>query len=148
MGRNFRELFLATMAAQLLVFTTGSYAAYFPPTAPELRGHGPALSPAAMCGYSCRSGGRYIPGPPSVCYERGLNYCGSSRDAVPGPMQRDHDSEGGYDEEGGADDGSDPAQAQAEQERQRAEEARRVDEERRRLEEERRRAEEEMRRRR
>ncbi len=48
MGRNFRELFLATIAAQLLAFTTGSYAAYFPPTVPELRGHGPALSPAAM----------------------------------------------------------------------------------------------------
>lgn len=34
---------------------------------------------AAMCGYSCRSGGRYIPGPPSVCDNVGLRYCGSSR---------------------------------------------------------------------
>ena len=36
-------------------------------------------TPAAMCGFSCRTGGRYIPGPPSVCYEEGLNYCGPSR---------------------------------------------------------------------
>jgi hypothetical protein len=35
--------------------------------------------PAAMCGRSCRNGGRYIPGPPSVCADEGLNYCGSSR---------------------------------------------------------------------
>ena len=34
---------------------------------------------AAMCGRSCNSGGRYIPGPPSVCADNGLNYCGSSR---------------------------------------------------------------------
>lgn len=39
---------------------------------------------AAMCGRSCQSGGRYVPGPPEVCYERGLNYCGSSRQ-TPGP---------------------------------------------------------------
>ena len=32
-----------------------------------------------MCGRSCRNGGRYIPGPPSVCADEGLNYCGSSR---------------------------------------------------------------------
>ena len=43
-----------------------------------LAGLSPA-TPAAMCGYSCRSGGRYIPGPPSVCAEEGLNFCGSSR---------------------------------------------------------------------
>jgi len=36
-------------------------------------------TPAAMCGRTCRNGGRYIPGPPDVCYERGLEYCGSSR---------------------------------------------------------------------
>ena len=34
---------------------------------------------AAMCGRSCNSGGRYFPGPPSVCADNGLNYCGSSR---------------------------------------------------------------------
>jgi len=39
----------------------------------------PGLTPAAMCGRTCEGGGRYIPGPPEVCYERGLRYCGSSR---------------------------------------------------------------------
>ena len=34
---------------------------------------------AAMCGRSCYGGGRYIPGPPEVCAENGLRYCGSSR---------------------------------------------------------------------
>ena len=34
---------------------------------------------AAMCGRSCMNGGRYYPGPPSVCDSYGLNYCGSSR---------------------------------------------------------------------
>ena len=43
----------------------------------------PHILPAAMCGFSCRTGGRYIPGPPSVCLERGLNYCGSSREPPP-----------------------------------------------------------------
>ena len=38
-----------------------------------------AATPVAMCGYTCRSGGRYIPGPPEVCARRGLEYCGSSR---------------------------------------------------------------------
>ncbi len=34
--------------------------------------------PAAMCGRSCNSGGQYFPGPPEVCSENGLNYCGPS----------------------------------------------------------------------
>ena len=34
---------------------------------------------AAMCGRSCMGGGRYIPGPPDVCAENGLRYCGPSR---------------------------------------------------------------------
>ena len=37
--------------------------------------------PAAMCGRSCNGGGRHIPGPPSVCREEGLRYCGPSRDS-------------------------------------------------------------------
>ena len=37
-------------------------------------------TPVAMCGHTCRSGGRYIPGPPSVCRDEGLEYCGSSRE--------------------------------------------------------------------
>ena len=36
-------------------------------------------TPVAMCGRTCRSGRRYIPGPPEVCYQNGLEYCGSSR---------------------------------------------------------------------
>ena len=43
----------------------------------------PGVTPAAMCGRTCEGGGRYIPGPPEVCYERGLRYCGSSRDRGP-----------------------------------------------------------------
>jgi hypothetical protein len=43
-----------------------------------------SATPVAMCGRSCRSGGRYIPGPPEVCEENGLNYCGPSRGG-PGP---------------------------------------------------------------
>src|SRR4051812_20477385 len=35
---------------------------------------------AAMCGRYCDNGGRYIPGPPEVCAEQGLRYCGSSRE--------------------------------------------------------------------
>ena len=46
-------------------------------------GIGSAVSPAAMCGRTCRGGGRYIPGPPRVCYERGLEFCGSSRERGP-----------------------------------------------------------------
>jgi hypothetical protein len=34
---------------------------------------------AAMCGRSCNNGGRYFRGPPEVCAENGLNYCGPSR---------------------------------------------------------------------
>jgi hypothetical protein len=37
-----------------------------------------AATPVAMCGRSCRSGGRFIPGPPRVCFQNGLEYCGPS----------------------------------------------------------------------
>jgi len=49
------------------------------PGSPEALGITPSVTPVAMCGYTCRHGGRYIPGPPQVCYDRGLEYCGSSR---------------------------------------------------------------------
>jgi hypothetical protein len=42
------------------------------------------VTPAAMCGRTCQSGGRYIQGPPSVCQQYGLNYCGPSGGG-PGP---------------------------------------------------------------
>ena len=68
------------------------------PALPGGMGSGSAAQPVAMCGYSCRSGGRYIPGPPSVCYEEGLRYCGSSREYDDRPRyrerQRDWDSDG------------------------------------------------------
>jgi hypothetical protein len=52
-------------------------------------------TPAAMCGNSCRNGGRYFPGPPSVCAEEGLNYCGSSRGGY--SPRRDYEERGpGY----------------------------------------------------
>src|ERR1041384_3847513 len=38
-----------------------------------------SVTPVAMCGRSCRNGGRYIQGPPSVCEQYDLNYCGPSR---------------------------------------------------------------------
>jgi len=53
-----------------------------------------AATPVAMCGYSCRNGGRYIPGPPSVCAEEGLNFCGSSRGGP--PVVRRDDGYRGY----------------------------------------------------
>jgi len=37
------------------------------------------VTPAAMCGRTCQGGGRYIQGPPSVCEQYGLLYCGPSR---------------------------------------------------------------------
>jgi hypothetical protein len=59
------------------------------------------LTPAAMCGRSCAGGGRHIPGPPGVCRDHGLRYCGPSRgpavvvplpgaDVVVGPRRREH----------------------------------------------------------
>ncbi|HET9902376.1 MAG TPA: hypothetical protein VFQ27_01575 [Xanthobacteraceae bacterium] len=58
--------------------------------------------PVAMCGHRCAGGGRYIPGPPAVCREHGLRYCGPSRgptvvSPIPGvgvvidrPRRREH----------------------------------------------------------
>jgi hypothetical protein len=57
---------------------TGTQALVLKPSLPTLES---AATPAAMCGRSCRNGGRYIPGPPEVCYQQGLEYCGSSREA-------------------------------------------------------------------
>lgn len=75
----------------------GASAAAMRPVAPESLGLGAAAEPVAMCGYSCRSGGRYIPGPPSVCYEQGLNYCGPSRGwGGPPPGRRFYGGHGGY----------------------------------------------------
>ncbi len=91
MRRSFR------VAGLLLGGFTASAAGAAPgvTTAAHGFGIGTLTSPVAMCGYSCRSGGRYIPGPPGVCADEGLNYCGSSRDA--GPPRRYYDDRRGYD---------------------------------------------------
>ena len=72
---------LGFVAATLLTlcFGVGSADAFV--AAPALTGISAdsLATPVAMCGRSCRNGGRYIPGPPEVCSQRGLEYCGSSR---------------------------------------------------------------------
>src|SRR5215207_8499232 len=78
MGRKLVKIGLAT-AMLIGLGLSGAEAAATRPSSPEALGLGSAATPAAMCGYSCRSGGRYIPGPLGVCAARGLNYCGSSR---------------------------------------------------------------------
>jgi hypothetical protein len=98
MGRKLVKRGLA--AAMLIGLGLGSAeAAPTRPMSPEALGLGSATTPAAMCGFSCRSGGRYIPGPPGVCAARGLNYCGSSRGwgGPPGPPPgRGYDGRGPY----------------------------------------------------
>src|SRR4051794_10395773 len=75
-----RELLRITLGASMLVGLglSGAQAAAIRPTSPEALGLGSASTPVAMCGFRCAYGGRYIPGPPGVCYARGLNYCGPS----------------------------------------------------------------------
>ena len=62
-----------------------AHASFIPATPAEALGAGPTATPIAMCGFSCRTGGRYIPGPPGVCFARGLNYCGPSGYGGPPP---------------------------------------------------------------
>lgn len=54
------------------------------------------IVPVAMCGRTCRNGGRYIPGPPSVCEDEGLQYCGSSRGGGYGDGGGRYGGGGGY----------------------------------------------------
>ena len=76
-----KQLVTYGLAAGLLVGLglTAAQAAAPRPMSPEALGLGSAAAPVAMCGYSCRRGGFYIPGPPGVCFARGLNFCGPSR---------------------------------------------------------------------
>jgi hypothetical protein len=78
------RLGFAAATVLTLCFGIGSASAFV--AAPALTGISvdSLATPVAMCGRTCRSGGRYIPGPPEVCYQRGLEYCGSSRGG-PGP---------------------------------------------------------------
>jgi hypothetical protein len=74
---------LAAAVALALSFGAGEASAFV--AQPLAIDAAPALvMPAAMCGRTCQSGGRYIPGPPSVCEQNGLLYCGSSRGGGPG----------------------------------------------------------------
>jgi hypothetical protein len=56
------------------------------------------VTPVAMCGHTCSRGGRYIPGPPEVCYANGLEYCGSSRGGGGGGYGFSGGGRGGYGE--------------------------------------------------
>lgn len=78
---------LGFVSATLLTLCFGASSANAFVASPALTGISAdsLVTPAAMCGRTCRSGGRYIPGPPEVCYERGLEYCGSSRGGGGGP---------------------------------------------------------------
>lgn len=71
-----KALTMAGLAAGLLLLASGAEAFV---GAPQLGATDSLTTPAAMCGRSCNSGGRYFPGPPEVCAENGLNYCGPSR---------------------------------------------------------------------
>jgi hypothetical protein len=57
---------------------TSADAAAIRPMSPEALGLGARSTPVALCGYTC-SAVADVPGPPQVCYQRGLQYCGPSR---------------------------------------------------------------------
>src|SRR5215213_9849441 len=57
---------------------TGADAAAMRPMSPEALSPGAMSTPVALCGYTC-SAVADVPGPPQVCYQRGLQYCGPSR---------------------------------------------------------------------
>src|SRR4051812_49643526 len=69
------------VVAALLTLCLGGGSANAFVAGPALTGLSPdsLATPVAMCGVTCRNGGRYIPGPPEVCARRGLEYCGSAR---------------------------------------------------------------------
>ena len=75
-----RELLKYGLATAMLIGLglTGADAAAIRPMSPEALGLGALSTPAAMCGYTC-SAVADVPGPPQVCYQRGLQYCGPSR---------------------------------------------------------------------
>jgi hypothetical protein len=80
---------------------TGAAASVVKPTSVQALAIQSVITPAAMCGYTCRSGGRYIPGPPGVCAENGLSYCGPSRGAGGPPAIIRREGYGGYGDSGG-----------------------------------------------
>ena len=76
---NFARIGFAAATLLMLCFGTSSANAFV--SSPALSGISPdsLATPIAMCGVTCRNGGRYIPGPPEVCARRGLEWCGPSR---------------------------------------------------------------------
>jgi len=76
---------LAFVSAALLTLCFGAGGANAFVASPALTGMSadPLATPVAMCGVTCRNGGRYIPGPPEVCARNGLEWCGP-RDRGPG----------------------------------------------------------------
>jgi hypothetical protein len=80
MSRAFAKIWLGPSLLVLGLGVSGAMASAIKPIHPEALGVRSTVTPAAMCGYTCSRGGRYIPGPPSVCYERGLEYCGPSQE--------------------------------------------------------------------
>jgi len=73
------------VAATLLTLCFGAGSANAFVASPALTGSVDALAtPVAMCGVTCRNGGRYIPGPPGVCAANGLEWCGPRRGPGPG----------------------------------------------------------------
>ncbi len=79
MRRDLMKHGLATGMLVLGLGLGGAEASVNKPIPPESLGIRSAVTPAAMCGFRCMYGGFYIPGPPWVCFARGLNYCGPSR---------------------------------------------------------------------
>src|ERR1044072_985645 len=80
-GRTMNRTIGLTLASAILLAAgfAATRAEAFMPKPAGLDAATAIATPAAMCGRSCRNGGRYIPGPPSVCADEGLHYCGSSR---------------------------------------------------------------------
>ena len=70
---------MGVAAAALMALGLGGHAQAFVAKPIAVEALTDAATPVAMCGRTCRSGGRYIPGPPDVCYQNGLEYCGPSR---------------------------------------------------------------------
>jgi hypothetical protein len=87
------------MAAGVLVLGLGTAQAFVATPGALKPAIGAPVVPAAMCGFRCEYGGRYIPGPPEVCYERGMRFCGPSRGGPDRPSFREERG-GGFVERG------------------------------------------------
>jgi hypothetical protein len=73
---TFGRIGFIAAALLTLCFGAGSANAFVASPALTAISAGPLATPVAMCGVTCRNGGRYIPGPPEVCARNGLEWCG------------------------------------------------------------------------